>query len=485
MYAYRVALMILLIFVVAGCTCSIEITQPTQDGQYISSNKPLSAGIRYSGSPCHRGDCDIRSFSASLDGQDITSSFACSSGGCTFTSPSLSEGGHILRVDTSLDSSTYLCRVGSETAQRQFSVFPQCDFVPPTAGGQCNSTFDLSSIDQATQNLYKPVACAPTTAPLFANAGPNDIFEFELQADFDVINDLSITRANMHLARSAGTLSYIDPNTNQTISIPISLEARGKSRYDHCAFRPLKIVFPSAQIGNIFEGASTKVKIVTHCGNHPTNPWILGGTPEVQRRRLLAEYYFYQVLETLGSTALSTRLARITYRNVDGAEIITEYAFLREREDDTCVRCGFVDEAEDYDVLTPDTTSVFQGTMYNKFVYNNDYNIISGHNTRRCKDATMNGFYIPYDWDLTGVVRPEYFKNGGVSYSDNVISFWNWLNTESPEVRTKIQAWHIVNHDSDMRQVLQGSLLDTEGQALIEGWYHLYICTLRCFIGAN
>lgn len=485
MYTYRTALMIILIAAFAGCTCSIEITQPTQDGQYIPSNGSLIAKILYKGTQCYSGACDIKSFSASLDGQDITNSFVCSSGACTASYTSLPEGSHTLSVNADLSSSTYLCSVGFETDQRQFDVAPSCNFTPPAPGGQCNATFVPGSIGLATWDQNKPVACAPTTAPLFADAGPNDVFEFELQADFDVINDLSITRANKHLARSAGTLRYVDPNTNQTIQIPITLEARGKSRYDYCAFRPLKIVFASAQTGNIFEGASRKVKVVTHCGNHPTNPWILGGTPEEQRRRLLAEYYFYQVLETLGSTALSTRLARITYRDDDGTEIITEYAFLREREDDACVRCGFVDEAEDYDVLTPNATSVSQGTLYNKFVYNNDYTITSGHNTRRCKDASMNGFYIPYDWDLTGVVRPDYFKNGGVSYTDNVINFWNWLNTETPEVRTKIQAWHIVNHDSDMQQVLNSTLLDTEGQGLLEGWYRLYMCAQRCFLGLN
>lgn len=485
MYTHRTALVTILIFILfatAGCTCSIKITRPPLDGQYIASNDPLIAEIRYRGS-CHEGDCDIRSFTAYLDGQDMTNSFVCSSGRCTASSLSLPEGSHMLRVDINLESDTYLCRVGSETDQRKFNVIPECDFTPPTADQQCNDPFTPDAIDQATWGQYKPTACQPTTATLFADAGPNDVFEFELQADFDVINDLSISRANMHLASSAGTLRYFDPNTNQTVEIPITLEARGKSRYDHCAFRPLRIVFASEQMGNIFEGASRKIKVVTHCGTHPTSPWILGGTPEEQRRRLLAEYYFYQVLETLGSTALSTRLARITYRDDDGTEIITEYAFLREREDDVCMRCGFVDEADDYDVLTPDPTSVFQGTLYNKFVYNNDYNITSGHNTRRCKDASMNGFYIPYDWDLTGVIRPEYFKNGGINYTDNVINFWNWLTTERPEVRTKIQAWHIVNHDGDMRQVLQDTLLDTEGQELMKGWYHLYMCALKCFLG--
>ncbi len=362
-------------------------------------------------------------------------------------------------------------------------VTAQDSFIPPTPDGQCNGAFDPNTVDPATWNMYKPVECAPSSARLFADAGPNDVFEFELQADFDVINDPAISRANMDQAQSPGTLRYIDATTHQTVEIPITLEARGKSRYDHCGFRPLKIVFPAPQVNNIFEGASRKVKVVTHCGNHPTDPWILGGSPEVQRRRLLSEYYFYQVLQTLGSTALSTRLARITYRDDDGAIITTEYAFLREREDDACQRCGYVDEAGDNDVLTPDLNSVFQAHMYNKFVYNNDYSPEVGHNTRRCKDAALNGYYIPYDWDLTGVVRPDYFKNNNIDYRDNVATFWNWLDSQAPDVQTKVQAWHLVQHDEDMWNVLQDTVMDDEGETQMQGWYSLYMCALRCFLG--
>lgn len=357
-----------------------------------------------------------------------------------------------------------------------------CDFVPPNANGACNATFDPAAVDSATLSQYAPVACPPVTAPLFANAGPNDVFQFELQADFDVINDPAIDQAHMDQAQSPGTLRYTDPATG-LVEIPITLEARGKSRYDHCAFRPLKIVFAAHQTGNIFEGASRKIKVVTHCGNHPTDPWILGGTPEEQRRRLLAEYYFYQTLETLGSTALSTRLARITYRNDDGSEIVTEYAFLLENDGYACKRCGYVDEAEDYETLTAAPTSVFQGTLYNKFVYNNDYSIAAGHNAVRCKDASNNGYYIPYDWNLTGVIRPEYFKNNNIHYTDNVQAFWDWLNAQTPDVRTKEQARHIYEHDKEMQRVIANSLLDEAGKNLMKGWYNLYICAVKCFLG--
>ncbi len=370
-----------------------------------------------------------------------------------------------------------LCTFDQAIAQRTFT--------PPTPGGTCPDAFDLSSIDQPTWNQYSPVKCTPTIARLFAEAGPNDVFEFELQADFDVINDPSISRANQDDASSPGTLRYVDPVSGATIEIPITLEARGKSRYDCCTFRPLKIVFNEHQVGNIFEGASKKVKIVTHCNKNdtPSCGWFPSGTPEEFVQRLLAEYYFYQVLETLGSTALATRLARITYRDDDGTEIITEYAFLREREDDACVRCGCVDEAEDTDALTPDSTSVLQGRMYNKFVYNEDYGIVSGHNTRKCKDENLNGYYIPYDWDLTGVMCPEYGKNQNGLYTDNVNNYYNWLIDEGDQVATKIQALHIVRHERNMRAVLRETLMNAETQQLMQDWYELYICALKCYLG--
>lgn len=391
----------------------------------------------------------------------------------------------LLKLICILVSCSYLlsCDSGQQATPQVQKTQASASFAQKNATENCNTPFDIDQVSPADMAAYSPVACASTTALLFSEAGPNDVFEFEIQADFDVINDPNISLANIDDAASAGTVRYVDTDTSQTVEIAVTIEARGKSRFSHCAFRPLKIVFPNHQFGNIFQGASKKVKVVTHCGNHPTDPWILGGTPEQQTRRLLAEYYFYQVLETQGSTALATRLARITYRKANGDIITTEYAFLREKEDDTCVRCGFVDETDDSNFVTPDANSVFQGTFYNKFVYNNDYVITGGHNTRICYDTSKNGFYIPYDWDLTGVIRPEYFKNDDIGYEENAITFRNWLESQPNQTQTKIHAWNIVQRHDQMSQIIHNSLLDQEGQDLMEGWYDLYICTLKCYLG--
>lgn len=376
------------------------------------------------------------------------------------------------RVQSILILLIALCSADTGMAQDSFSP----------SGGTCNTTFDPNSVPPSARQVHLPVACAPSSAPLFSEAGPHDVLEFELQADFDTINDVNIGLANKEEAQSSGTLRYSDPDTGVLVEIPITLKARGKSRFSHCAYRPLTIVFPTHQTGNIFEGVSKKLKVVTHCGNHPTDPWLLGGTPEEQRRHLLAEYYFYQVLEALGSTALSTRLARITYRNQDGSAITTEFAFLREREDDACKRCGFLDEVNAQPPLTPEETTVFQAHLYNKFVYNNDYILEVGHNTRVCLDASNQHYFIPYDWDLTGVVHPEYRFNGP-HYSDNVITFWDWLNGWVDQDKAKIQALHLVDHDEEMWGILNNTLMDDEGEALMQGWYSLYMCALRCYLG--
>ena len=335
-------------------------------------------------------------------------------------------------------------------------------------------------IEGEAGTAFRPLACTAPTSPLF-NASSNDVIDLTLRADFDHINDPAVAKAD---ATSAGTVSWTEGGSS--LSVAVTVEARGHSRFDHCAFRPLTIVFPTAQVGNVFEGVTKKLKVVTHCGNHPTDPWILGGTPEEQRRRLLAEYYFYEVLERLESTALNTRLARITYQDSSGTAIVTDFAILREREDAACVRCGLVDEAADINALTPDATSVFQGTLYNRFVFSEDFNITSGHNSIGCFDPAGNGFYIPYDWDLTGVVRPDYFKNTPFApYDDNAARFRTFLETAVPKPRSVVQVWHIVQHDDAMEEVLEETLLDTQGEALLQDWYRLYIRTLKCWLGSD
>ena len=190
------------------------------------------------------------------------------------------------------------------------------------------------------------------------------------------------------------------------------------------------------------------------------------------------------MLEQLDTSALSTRLARITYKNPDGSVHLTEYAFWREREDDSCQRCGWADEADksEFAGLSPDSKSVFQTDMMEHFVYNNDYAATRGHNTIVCEDSAANGFYIPYDWDLTGVVRPEYGKNFDITYKQNAPTYGSWLGGTTPQVRTRVQGWHIVNRADDMRAILDNSLLTPAGRNHMLGWFDQYIRVLRCYL---
>jgi hypothetical protein len=337
---------------------------------------------------------------------------------------------------------------------------------------------DIGNVDLAE---HSPYSCPATTKPIFTT-GSNDVMMLELQADWAKINDVSLnSTTTKHLSTSSGTLSYV--SSGVTTSLNVTVNGRGKSRFNLCAFRPLKIDFGSVQSGNIFSGHK-KIKLVTHCGNHPVNGKFLAGNPEQQRNRLLSEYYFYEILEQLNTSALSTRLARITYKNPDGSVLLTEYAFWREREDHACQRCGWADEAKKTEVLglNPDSKSLFQTDMMEKFVYNKDYFAPKGHNAVVCKDTVNNGFYIPYDWDLTGVVRPEYWKNENITYKQNALKYADWLGGTMPSIRTRVQGWHIVDHASDIRSILDNSLLKPAGRNQMLGWYDQYIRILRCYL---
>lgn len=346
-----------------------------------------------------------------------------------------------------------------------------------TAEDVCNcSATDKPRFSADDLANHSAVSCPASTKPLYTT-NSNDIMEFELQADWSIINGPTVPK---HLSSSPGTLKYVNTG-GETISLNVIVNGRGKSRYNHCAFRPLKIDFGSTQSGNIFAGQK-KVKLVTHCGNHATDPWILGGTPEVQENRLLSEYYFYEILEQLNSSSLSSRLARITYKNPDGSINTTKYAFWREKEDHACQRCGWSSEADNNNDLSPDAKSVFNAEMTEKFVYNNDYVVTVGHNTIICKNSANNAFYIPYDWDLTGVIRPDYSKNNGKTHKQNAPVYSDWLGGTTPEIRSKVQAWQIVENANNMRAILENSLLQPAGQKHMLGWFDQYINILRCHL---
>jgi len=375
---------------------------------------------------------------------------------------------------------------------------------------------DLINRAEETYDRYKRLKCKKSKSPLF-QAKPSDVLKVEILADFKYIN----TETYSEEGGDSGILLYQD-DAGKAQYIPVFIKDRGNSRRDYCEWVPLRILFESqdvrdelngllgrmpdnekkmqklyellkakrkddrfidgvSQKNNIFSKLGDDIKVVTHCGK---SEWkrVGGDTKELQERRILLEYYIYQILDQLRTTSLKTRLAEITYRNPSGKKILTRKAFFREPVGKMAKRCG-LSHKKDPDVKYQafDAVSLFQLKLYNKFIYSNDYEIEERNTiTLYAKDGRR--YIAPYDFDLVGIIVPGYRPNGKSVEQFRVEDFQPWIESLEGNEMAIVQIAIMLHKKAKMRDVILNAVLMQKDKQHLLNWFDSYMRVLEAFM---
>ena len=189
-----------------------------------------------------------------------------------------------------------------------------------------------------------------------------------------------------------------------------TIAARGKSRRTRgvCRFPPLRVRFDKRPKSGLFKGQKS-LKLVTHCKDKDS-----------YEDNLLLEYSAYRLFNVLTPYSHNVRLARIDYRDSDNGETIaSRFGFFIEDADDVADRFGMVEldiPSIQHNMLDRDTAARVE--LFNYLLSNLDFSLVKApansdccHNTKliaKSEDAAEPRFPIPYDFDNTGWVDPEY-----------------------------------------------------------------------------
>jgi hypothetical protein len=189
----------------------------------------------------------------------------------------------------------------------------------------------------------------------------------------------------------------------RTDSLPGELRTRGifRRRPSICPFPPLRLdIRPRDARETMFAG-ERRLKLVTHCRSN-----------DLYEQYVLQEYLIYRIYALLTDLSLRTRLARITYEDVNGREDpITRYSFLIEHEDRLADRHGMrvvEDTGAPMARLDPQHT-VFMA-VFQYFIGNTDWSVRALHNIIMLADSAGRLFPIPYDFDWSGVIATRYAR---------------------------------------------------------------------------
>jgi hypothetical protein len=220
----------------------------------------------------------------------------------------------------------------------------------------------------------------------------SEALEFTLASDFKLLNK---ERTPKKSKQFPGVLT-IDGK-----EIAVTLSSRGHSRLNPrtCDFVPIKVEFQADQIAaTIFEG-QTSLKLGTHCQNDKEFD-----------QYVMREYLTYKLANLVTPISFRARLARGTYVDAKSTKIVsTHHAMFLEHENDVARRLGGRDVAVPqrlFKDLDPGALTTMMLLEY--MLGNTDYSIWALHNVVIVQDKKRTLIPVPYDFDLSGMVRPPY-----------------------------------------------------------------------------
>ena len=232
-------------------------------------------------------------------------------------------------------------------------------------------------------------------APLFDD---DAIIEVQLSGQFSIVHEDTEIREELPFVLRAEEIDHA-----------IKVRLRGKSRVSVCKFPPLRINFKKSQTaGTVFAGQD-KLKLVVPC-NFSTRA----------HKDLVEEYAAYRIFNLLTEASYQVRLLNAQFIDPDDSEIEQRgkrHAFLIESTD------ALADRLDGEEAALPDVSlSWFDQDqlaivyVFQYLIANTDWSLVSSEGERFCChngtiiDTEPAMFYVPYDFDLSGLVNARYAR---------------------------------------------------------------------------
>ena len=196
--------------------------------------------------------------------------------------------------------------------------------------------------------------------------------------------------------------------TVQGSTIDLDVRVRGISRLRVCTFPPLRLDFRGGDTTDTVFTGQNKLKLVTHCK---------GGADYEQN--VLEEYAAYRIFNVLSEVSFRTRLARIRYVDTDdpGGNELVRHAFFIESDRALAERSGgSVLETRRVTKNYLDETQTALAYIFQYLIGNTDWSLVRALDKDSCchngllVDIGERHFYVPYDFDLSGLVNARYAK---------------------------------------------------------------------------
>lgn len=232
----------------------------------------------------------------------------------------------------------------------------------------------------------------------------------------------------------------------------IQARVRGNSRLRVCNFPPLRLDFSNgAPERSVFTGQD-KLKLVTHCRNRA-----------VAQSDALQELAAYRIFNQISDISYKVRLLRITYTDTEDRfkpKLDEHYAFLIESQAGLAARLG--GESANVTGISLRSLNDEQAALVYVFQYlvgNTDWSMVMAEGDDACChngdiiDIGSSRFYVPYDFDLAGLVNANYaYPDPSLRIRKVTQRLYRGFCTERETLETALAA--VVSHKADILDVL-------------------------------
>ena len=187
-------------------------------------------------------------------------------------------------------------------------------------------------------------------------------------------------------------------------SIKIKMRARGNHRRENCYYVPLKLKLKKASIkGTLFEG-NKKLKLVLPCLPGKNN-----------NDFVIKEYLAYQLYEIISPFHFKTKLVNIDFVEERGQRLKKQElkGILIEDIDKVAKRLGGRQYKIFVHPLENDAIASIQNNLFQFLIGNTDFSTRSQHN-QKLLFIDKKFICIPYDFDMSGLVNPNYAAVSGI-----------------------------------------------------------------------
>jgi len=186
----------------------------------------------------------------------------------------------------------------------------------------------------------------------------------------------------------------------QPVSLDIMVGGRGHLRRmsQTCDFIPLRLEFPKEIAKGTPFGGPGNLKLVTHCRNTKDSDQFV-----------LREYLTYRLSNIMLPNSFRGRLVNGTYVDSKNGKQVVRNAMLLEDEGDVAKR--MVGRTVSLDRVSFADLQIDPVTMLMVFEFmigNTDFSIFARHNVILVQTPDSKLHPVPYDFDLSALVRPPY-----------------------------------------------------------------------------